>query len=114
MSAVPLASVGSRAIADKVSAALGGVNNTTLKKAIEDSLNGIPEHLLTTAEGGLTDAAKQAIIKALPPDYEYLEGIKDHSNTFIQDVILKAYARDYGFTESMSDYRDYIDKSRGQ
>jgi hypothetical protein len=114
MSAVPLGSVTSRQIADKVSTALGGVNNATLKQALEDALTGIPDHLLTTAEGGLTDAAKQAIVKALPPDYQYLEGIKDRSNTFIQDTILNVYVRGYEFTESMSDYRDYIDHSRGK
>ena len=69
--------------------------------------------VLTDAQGQLTDQAKAAIIEALPEDYQYLEGIKGDSNGFIQSVIIGSSDRDYQITESMSDYRDYIDNSKG-
>ncbi|HRN61055.1 MAG TPA: hypothetical protein PLF73_01155 [Luteimonas sp.] len=99
------------AISERVSDALGGLSEGT-RKQIAESLSSIPEELLTNAQGGLTDTAKQAIIDALPDDYAYLEDIKLESNTFIEDSILSASDRDYQITESMSDYRDYIDRSR--
>jgi len=112
VSAIPVGGkLAGDAISDRVSDALGGLSEG-VRKQIAESLSSIPEELLTNAQGGLTDAAKQAILDALPEDYEYLEGIKLESNTFIEDTILSASDRDYQITESMSDYRDYIDRSR--
>ena len=73
----------------------------------------MPKEALTDAQGQLTDAAKEAIIEALPEDYQYLEGIKDSSNTFIEDVILSGSLRDYQLSESMGEYRSYMDGARG-
>lgn len=113
VSAIPVGGdFAAKAITDKVSAALGGLSEQA-RSTIADSLAAIPKELLTNAQGQLTDQAKQAIIEALPEDYQYLEGIKEQSNAFITDTILGSSARDYQVTESMSDYRDYIDKSKG-
>jgi hypothetical protein len=100
------------AITARLSDALGGLGEQA-RKAITDAITSIPKDLLTDAQGQLTDQAKAAIIDALPEDYQYLEGIKGSSNSFIQDVIIGSSDRDYQITESMSDYRDYIDKARG-
>ncbi|HVI59080.1 MAG TPA: hypothetical protein VM619_09455 [Luteimonas sp.] len=113
VSAIPVGGdFAAKAITDKVSAALGGLSEQ-VRSTIADSLAAIPKELLTNAQGELTDQAKQAIIDALPEDYQYLEGIKEQSNGFIQNTIIGSSVRDYQITESMSDYRDYIDKSKG-
>lgn len=100
------------AITNRLSDALGGLSEQA-REAITDAITSIPKDLLTNAQGQLTDQAKAAIIEALPEDYQYLEGIKGDSNGFIQSVIIGSSDRDYQITESMSDYRDYIDKSKG-
>jgi hypothetical protein len=113
VSAIPVGGdFAAKAITDKVSAALGGLSEQ-VRSTIADSLAAIPKELLTNAQGELTDQAKQAIIDALPEDYQYLEGIKEQSNGFIESTIIGSSVRDYQITESMSDYRDYIDKSKG-
>lgn len=100
-------------ISDAVSEALGGLSEG-VRDAIAKKLSELGEGLLTDAQGQLTDAAKKAIIDALPEDYSYLEGIKNDSNTFIQDVILGSTNFPYEFTEAMSDYGTYIDQAKGQ
>lgn len=114
VSAIPVGGdLAAKAITDRVSTALGGLSES-VRTQIADSLAAIPKELLTNAQGELTDAAKEAIIEALPEDYQYLEGIKDGSNTFIEDTILGSSNRDYQITESMSDYRDYIDRAKAE
>lgn len=113
ISAIPVGGdLAAKAITDRVTAALPGLSEG-VRTQIAESLAAMPKELLTNAQGQLTDAAKNAIIEALPEDYQYLEGIKEGSNDFIQQTILDSSARDYQITESMSDYRDYIDRSRG-
>lgn len=113
ISAIPVAGdLASKAITDRVSDALGGLDES-VRAQIADSLASMPKEALTDAQGQLTDAAKEAIIEALPEDYQYLEGIKDSSNTFIEDVILSGSLRDYQLSESMGEYRSYMDGARG-
>lgn len=113
ISAIPVAGdFAARSITSRVSDALGGLDEG-VRNRIAESLAAMPKEALVDAQGQLTDAAKAAIIEALPEDYQYLEGIKSESNTFIADTILGASDRDYQVSESMSDYRDYIDRARG-
>ncbi|MFC3717423.1 hypothetical protein ACFONC_14825 [Luteimonas soli] len=113
VSAIPVGGdFAAKAITDRVSSALGGLSEE-VRNTIADSLAAIPKELLTNAQGELTDQAKAAIIDALPEDYQYLEGIKEDSNGFIENTIIGSSVRDYQITESMSDYRDYIDNSKG-
>ncbi|MBB6598746.1 hypothetical protein [Luteimonas sp. MC1825] len=113
ISAIPVGGdFAAKAITDQVSGALGGLSEA-VRDRIAESLAAIPKDLLTDAQGQLTAAAKDAIIEALPEDYQYLEGIKGESNTLIADVILSASLRDYQLTESMGEYRSYIDQARG-
>lgn len=113
VSAIPVGGdFAAKAITDRVSDALGGLSEE-VRDTIADSLAAIPKELLTNAQGELTDQAKAAIIESLPEDYQYLEGIKEDSNGFIENTIIGSSVRDYQITESMSDYRDYIDNSKG-
>lgn len=113
MSAVPVGGdLAAGAISDHLKGALGGLSDS-VRDRITESLSAIPKELLTNAQGQLTDQAKAAIIEALPEDFQYLEGIKDESNTFILDTILEASNRDYQISESVGEYRSYIDGSRG-
>ncbi len=110
ISAIPVAGdLAAGAIAKQVKGALN--LSDAVEEQIADSLSAIPKDLLTDAQGALTDQAKAAIIEALPEDYQYLEGIKENSNNFIEAVIIGASDRDYQITESMSDYRSYIDQA---
>ncbi|KIQ97024.1 hypothetical protein [Lysobacter sp. A03] len=114
VSAIPVGGkFAGKAITEQVSAALGGLNEQA-RSAITDALAAIPTKLLTDAQGQLTAEAKKAIIDALPTDYQYLEGIKEQSNGFIENTILGSTVRDYQITESISDYRGYIDNSKGR
>lgn len=113
ISAIPVGGdLAADAISDHLKGALGGLSEG-VRDQIAESLSAIPKELLTNAQGQLTDQAKEAIIEALPEDYQYLEGIKNESNTFIQDIILGASHRDYQITESIGEYGTYIDGSRG-
>src|SRR5690606_4750168 len=113
VSAIPVGGdFAAKAITDRVSDALGGLSEQ-VRNTIADSLAAIPKELLTNAQGELTDQAKAAIIESLPEDYQYLEGIKEDTNGFIENTIIGSSVRDYQITESMSDYRDYIDNSKG-
>lgn len=113
ISAIPVAGdLAAKAISDQVSDALGGLSKE-VRDQIAESLAAMPKEALTDAQGQLTDAAKEAIIDALPEDYQYLEGIKSESNTFIEDVMLSGSVRDYQLTESMGEYRTYMDLARG-
>lgn len=110
VSAIPVAGdLAAGSISRQVKEALN--LSDAVEEQIASSLSAIPKELLTNGQGALTDQAKNAIIEALPEDYQYLEGIKGESNTFIEDTILGASSRDYQITESISDYRDYIDRA---
>lgn len=110
ISAIPVAGdIAAGSISKQIKEALN--LSDAVEEQIADSLSSIPKDLLTDGQGALTDQAKNAIIEALPEDYQYLEGIKGESNTFIEDMILGASNRDYQITESMSDYRDYIERA---
>lgn len=112
ISAIPVAGdFAARQITRHVDGALGGLEKAT-RDEIANSLAAIPEDVLTDAQGRLSSEAKQAIIDALPEDYAALEDIKSDSNTFIEDAILSGSDRDYRLTESMSDYRSYIDQAK--
>ncbi|MBB3343185.1 hypothetical protein [Luteimonas sp. RC10] len=113
VSAIPV--VGSKAsgpIANAVSDALGGLSEG-VRKEIADALASIPEELLTTAQGQLTDTAKAAIIDALPEDYQYLEGISQDAEKFIFDTIYAQAARINDLSNTVQKYRGFIDSARG-
>lgn len=114
VSAIPVGGdFAAKAITDKLDGVLGGLSEQA-KTAVEDALTAIPKQLLTDGQGQLTDQAKQAIIDALPEDYQYLEGLKNESNSFIQDAILSSSARDGEITTQMDSYRNYIAGAKGE
>ncbi|SDY79573.1 hypothetical protein SAMN04487939_106125 [Lysobacter sp. yr284] len=114
VSAIPVGGdFAAKAITNKLDGVLGGLSEQA-KSAVEDALTAIPKQLLTDGQGQLTDQAKQAIIDALPEDYQYLEGLKNESNSFIQDAILSSSARDGEITTQMDSYKNYIAGAKGE
>lgn len=113
VSAIPVGGdFAAKAITHQLSGVLGGLSDQA-KTAVENALTAIPKKSLTDAQGQLTATAKKAIIDALPKDYKYLEGVKNDSNNFIQNAILKSSVRDGEITTQMDSYKNYINGAKG-